>query len=106
MEQWQTELIEQLLATEVKEVEEGTRVYTSSKLYGDSRYHLLDKKYDGVQIEQINVEEKWGSRVLLREDEIPMVLKVMLGWWLEDARTKGVHEYEGQREDQLDDHPF
>ncbi len=85
MEQWQIEAIQQLLGTTVKEVEEGSRVYVSSKTYGDSRFHLLSKKYDGVQIEQTNIEEKWGSRVHLQGDEIPQVLKTLLTWYLEDV---------------------
>ncbi len=88
MEQWQLEALQALLETETKEVEEGSRVYVSSKTYGDSRFHLLSKKYDGIQIEQTNVDEKWGSRVQLQNDELPAALKTMLIWYLEGMRQQ------------------
>ncbi len=84
MEQWQMEAIQKLLAMEVREVEQGQRVYTSSGTYGSSRYHLIDKRYDGVQMEQVDIDEKWGKRVNLYTDEIPLVLKTLLTWYLED----------------------
>ena len=88
MEPWQLEILQKLLKTEVKEVEEGTRIYVSSKTYGDSRFHLLSKTYDVVQIEQTNIDEKWGSRIHLQSDEIPAVLKTLLAWYLEDVRAR------------------
>src|SRR5947209_19049031 len=85
MEHWQQEALQALLTTEVKHVEDGTRVYVSSKTYGDSRFHLLSKRYDGVQLEQTNIDEKWGSRVVLQADELPAVLKTLLSWYLEES---------------------
>jgi hypothetical protein len=100
MEQWQLEALQQLLVTEVHEVEEGCRVYLSSPTYGTSRYHLLDRRFDGVQIEQIEVDEKWSRRINLRDDELPALLKTLLSWYLEDERRKA----EAGSGD--DDHPF
>jgi hypothetical protein len=88
MEQWQVEAVRRLLETEVHEVEEGGRVYASSATYGISRYHLLDRRYDGVQIEQVDIDEKWSKRVNLWTDEIPMVLKTLLSWYLEDVQKE------------------
>jgi hypothetical protein len=88
MELWQQEALQALLETGIKEVEEGSRVYVSSKIYGDSRFHLVSKKGDGVQIEQTNTDEKWGSRVQLQADEIPAVLKTLLTWHLEEVKLK------------------
>jgi hypothetical protein len=102
MEQWQLEALQALLETQVKQVEE-TRVYTSSATYGNSRYHLIDKRYDGVQIEQINVDEKWGSRVLLQDDELPTVLKTLLTWYLDDVKER---EHSRRELGDLEDYPF
>jgi hypothetical protein len=91
MEQWQIDALTALLATEtkeVKEVEEGQRLYTSSASYGNSRYHLLERVYDGVQVEQVEVGEKWNKRVNLYSDEIPPVLKTLLTWYLEEVRQR------------------
>ena len=87
MEQWQIEALQALLAMETKQVEE-TRVYVSSKTYGDSRFHLLSRRYDGVQIEQTHIDEKWGSRVQLYTDEVPAVLRTLLSWYLEDVKQE------------------
>lgn len=101
MEQWQLEALQKLLETEVHEVEHGSRVYISSATYGTSRYHLVDRRFDGVQIEQIEVDEKWSRRVNLREDELPVLLKTLLSWYLEDVRSKAEAEASGD-----DDCPF
>ena len=82
-------------------MEYSTRVYTSSKTFGKSRYHLIDKKYDSVQIEQVNIDEKWGSRVILQSDELPALLKTLLMWYLEDAEKAATSELED-----LSDNPF
>ncbi|SRR6266571_5281361 len=102
MEQWQIEAIQKLLETDVKQVERK-RFYVSSQTYGDSRYHLIDKRHNGVQIEQTNIEEKWGSRINLQEDEVPAVLKVLLDWYLQDTRP--ISDEEGDPGD-LEAHPF
>ncbi len=106
MEQWQLEAIQSLLATETKEVEPGTggRVYVSSKTYGSSLYHLLDKRDDSVQVEQVDINEKWNKRINIYDDELAEVLKTLLTWYLGD-----VHEREQQGDVELgdlDDHPF
>ncbi len=102
MQPWQVEALEALLATETTEVEANSRVYTSSKTYGDSRFHLISKRYDGIQIEQTNIDDKWGSRVQLQSDEIPATLKTLLTWYLE---TKNPAQHPEDLGD-LDDHPF
>jgi hypothetical protein len=104
VEQWQIDAIQKLLVdTEVKQVERK-RFYISSQTYGDSRYHLVDRRHNGVQIEQTTIDEKWGSRVNLQEDEIPAVLKVLLTWYLEDISQS----QSNQEDDDLDleAHPF
>jgi hypothetical protein len=110
MEQWQHDALEALLATETKQVEEGTRVYVSSKTYGDSRFHLLSKKYDSIQIEQTNIDDKWGSRVNLQSDELPAVLGTLLTWYLEGVRPPSEEAAAGAGDDDLsdveDEHPF
>jgi hypothetical protein len=106
MEQWQLDALQALLETEeVTFVEANERAYISSEMYGKSRYHLVEQLYRrGIQIEQINSEEKWGSRVILQEDELPALLKVLLGWYMESQRpTENAPE---ESLGDLDDHPF
>lgn len=107
MEPWQLEALQALLSTETKQVEVG-RVYTSSQTYGDSRFHLLSKRYDGVQIEQTNIDDKWSSRVSFQTDELPAVLKTLLLWYLEEAqRRQEASAVPNQTAlDDLEDHPF
>ena len=93
---WQREALCRLLQTEVKEVEAGQRVYVSSQEYGKKRYHLLERVYDGVQIEQVETGEKWSKRVNFSTDEIPATLKTLLIWYLEDV----------WRQEQEEEHPF
>jgi len=111
MEQWQRDALEALLKTETKQVEEGTRVYVSSKTYGDSRFHLLSKKYDSIQIEQTNIDEKWGSRINLQSDALSAVLGTLLTWYLEGVRPRSPRSEETIPGDDdalgdLDEHPF
>ncbi len=114
MEQWQIDAIQALLETETKEVEAGQRLYTSSETYGNSRYHLLEKRYDGIQVEQVDIEEKWNKRVNLYSDEIPPILKTMLTWYLEGVRqrnetaatTPATSSDDDDSLGDLDDHPF
>lgn len=108
MEQWQLEALQALLATETKQVEDA-RVYTSSKTYGDSRFHLLSKRYRDILIEQTNIDDKWGSRVTVPMDELPAVLKTLLTWHLEDVQQKLQQALANPDEttlDELEDHPF
>ena len=51
-----------------------------------------------MQIEQLNIDEKWGSRTFLQEDEIKPFLKVLLQWYIDDATDDSLSD--------LDDHPF
>jgi hypothetical protein len=106
MEQWQIEAIENLLETKVNEVEQGQRVYTSSGTYGNSRYHLIDKRYDGVQVEQVDIDEKWSKRVNFYTDEIPAVLKAWLTWYLEEIRQKEQQPADDFLGDMDDSQPF
>ncbi len=109
MEQWQLDALQALLATETTQVEENRRVYVSSKTYGDSRFHLLSKKYDGIQIEQTNIDEKWGSRVNLQTDELPAVLNTLLIWYLDGVRPRSDETAVDLLEDELgdgDERPF
>ncbi len=99
MEQWQVEALHKLLEeTSVNEVEKGQRVYTSSSTYGSSRYHLLEKVHHGIQIEQLDIDEKWSKRLNFCVDELPVVLKTLFTWYLEEMQKSG--------DDDLDDHPF
>jgi hypothetical protein len=108
MEDWQREALAALLATKTTQVEEGTRIYVSSTTYGDSRYHLLSKKYDGIQLEQTNIEDKWGSRIHLQSDELPAVLGTLLIWYLEGVRPRSEEAAPGDDDSlgDLDEHPF
>jgi hypothetical protein len=108
MEQWQIDALQALLETETKEVEEGSRVYVSSKTYGDSRFHLLSKKYDSIQIEQTNVDEKYQNRVQLQNDELPAALKTMLIWYLDGIRQRNglAATPDDDALGDLDEHPF
>jgi hypothetical protein len=100
MEQQQFEVLQKLLEeTPLNEVEEGQRVYTSSSVYGSSRYHLLDKVHDGVQIEQMDIDEKWSKRINFCLDELPFVLKALLTWYLEAVQQQPINN-------DLDEHPF
>jgi predicted DNA-binding protein len=102
-------VFQQILAVETKEVEPGQRVYTSSPAYGNSRYHILEKRYDGLQIEQVDVEEKWNKRVNLYGDEKPALLKMLLIWHMEEARQQQETVMVAPPDDglpTLDDHPF
>jgi hypothetical protein len=68
---------------------------------------MVNKKYDGVQIEQTVVDDKWGSRVNLSDDELPGLLKTLLLWYFEAERKQ--QEYNKQQAaalGDLDDHPF
>lgn len=110
LEQWQLEALTALLATEVKEVEPGQRTYTSSAEHGNSRYHILERVYDGVQVEQMETGEKWNKRVNLYSDEVPAVLKTLLTWYLEEVRQRNEAAAGSSSEDDilgdLDAHPF
>ncbi len=108
MEPWQVEALQALLATEIKQVEEA-RVYTSSKTYGESRFHLLSKRYRDILIEQTNIDDKWSSRVTFPMDELPAVLKTLLTWYLEDVQRQQQEAPMAPDETALDDleeHPF
>ncbi len=83
-------VVQALLETKIQEVEEDQRVYISSGSYGNSRYHLLDKRYDGVQIEQVDTGEKWSKRINFSTDEIPVVLKTLLVWYLKGEKEKAL----------------
>lgn len=104
MEQWQIDALQKVLETQTKEVEAGQRVYTSSQTYGSSRYHLVEKRYDGVQIEQVDSEEKWNKRVNLYTDEIPVFLKTLLTWYLDDTQQRQQQQDDGLGD--LDDQLF
>jgi hypothetical protein len=85
MEQWQVEAVQRVLDTPATEMEPGQRVDISSGTYGTSRYHVVDKLYNGVHIEQVEIDEKWSKRVNLSADELPLVLKTLLTWYLEEV---------------------
>jgi hypothetical protein len=109
LEAWQIEAVQALLATPTNEVEGNQRVYISSETYGRSRFHLIDKRYDGVQVEQVDIEEKWGKRVNFSSDEVPHVLKTLLTWYLEERQQ--TQERKASTDDALgdlddDEHPF
>jgi hypothetical protein len=107
MEQWQVEALQKLLdETMVSEVEPGQRVYTSSTAYGPERYHLLDKLHNSMQIEQLEVDEKWSKRVTFYSDEVPFVLKALLVWHLEDVRKRQEALSSDGDAGDLDDQPF
>lgn len=107
MEDWQFEELKKLLETEVKELEPGKRIYTSTSTYGTGFYHMIDKRYDSVQIEQVDVDEKWNKRVNIYQDEQAALIKTLLLWYLEEHKPK--EKVEDSSDDalgDLDDHPF
>ena len=105
LEPWQAEELQALLALPTHQVEEGLRIYTSSRTYGTSRYHLIEKRYDGVQIEQIDSEEKWSKRLNLHEDELPAVLAALLRWHLDAVKPAYVTNPTPD-ESEEEEHPF
>lgn len=102
------DIVQTLLEIEIKEVEENQRVYVSPDVYGKSLYHLIDKKYDGIQIEQVDIDEKWGKRVNLSFDELPVVLATLLKWYGEklQAQQAAQSSFANDGFKDLDDHPF
>jgi hypothetical protein len=118
MEQWQQEALEALFEAQIQEVEEGQRVYVSSDEYGKSVYHLVEKRSNGIQIEQIDVDEKWSKRINFSSDELPAVLKTLLLWHLEavqeqqrlraEQQAPGAANLGGALDelDELDERPF
>jgi hypothetical protein len=114
MEQWLIDAIQGILGTSMIEVEEGQRVYSSSKNYGTSLYHLIDKRVDGIQIEQIDTDEKWSKRVILYDQEVLVLLKTLLIWHFEEVKERLDREAGKANDDflnddslgDLDDHPF
>jgi hypothetical protein len=104
MDQWRLDAIFALLEMDDVHFVEPTRAYLSSAIYGNSRYHMIDKLPSGsVQIEQTTIDEKWGSRVKVEHDELPSLLKVLLDWYLEGQRPTAAPE---ESLGDLDDHPF
>jgi hypothetical protein len=62
-----------------------------------------------IQIEQTNIEDKWGSRVNLQSDELPAVLATLLAWYLEGVRKQQETDAASMADDalgDLDEHPF
>jgi hypothetical protein len=110
LEPWKIEMLQQLLEANSTEVEVGQRVYISSEAYGNHRYHIVDRRYDGIQIEQLEMDEKWSKRMNFHRDEVPRLLKSLLTWYLEDMRKvpKGTSTTMSDVDDlgELDDHPF
>jgi len=86
-----------------QELEPGTRFYTSSEVYGKSRYHMIDKKGDGLQIEQTNIDEQWSKRVNFTSDEISRLLAVVAFLHVKELeKTLNQDDSLGS----LDDNPF
>jgi hypothetical protein len=113
-ENWQYDALVKLLDTPLKEMEPGKRFYFSSATYGSSLYHMLDRRYDTVQIEQVDIDEKWNKRVNLYQDEIPGVLAALLTWHLDavkeeleqQAKNPNAYLEDGDSLGNLDEHPF
>lgn len=105
MQRQQFEALQKLLEeTSLNEVEKGQRVYISSSTYGSSRYHLLDRLDNSVQIEQMDIDEKWSKRINLYLDELPFVLKALATWYLEVAQPSDDSDVDDLGD--LDEHPF
>jgi hypothetical protein len=105
MQPWPIEAIQVLLETKVSEVEEDQRVHTSSSTYGKSRSHLIEKRCDGIQREQVDADEKGSKRVTLYTDEISALLKTLLTWYLEDTQGEQARKQSSNDLGDLD-HPF
>ncbi|MBO0777224.1 MAG: hypothetical protein J2P37_00150 [Ktedonobacteraceae bacterium] len=118
LQDWQVKAIAQLMQTDLSVLEpDGSRVYVSSRTYGSSRYHIINQREDGIQVEQMNVDEKWPSRINVCADEIPAFVKTLLGWMLEALESERSQGYEptpfdgvmlrsSDLDDDLDDQPF
>ena len=83
----------------LQEVEAGYRVYVSDQVYGTSRFHVVSKKSDGIQIDQINIDEQWSKRINIPSGSLPAFLSIFLMWYLKTV------EMPAELGD-LDDHPF
>lgn len=112
-ENWQYDAVVNLLETPRKEVEPG-RVYTRSHYLGETVFHMVDRLSNGIQIEQIDVNDKWDKRVTLYDDEVTALAGSILSWHL--AQVKQELEYQAKKNGatpndddslgSLDDHPF
>jgi hypothetical protein len=112
MEQWQIDALMKLLeeAGISVNVADG-RVYLHSSVYGDTRYHMVSRAYDGdVVIDQIDMSEKYQQRVTLESQEVGPLLRALLLWYLErckpEEQTEQVSSSENDSLGNLDDHPF
>lgn len=104
---WQREALCCVLQTEVKELEADQRVYMSSEMYGNSRYHLVERRDDGIQLEQVDVGDRWNRRINFSQDEIPPLLKTLLLWYLKTVQPRRQHqEEEGDGLGDVEEHPF
>lgn len=109
MEQWQIDAVIRLFENEEtapKEIEEGQRVYTSSTAKGTDIYHMIDKLYNGVQIEQADINDKWNKRVSLYDKEVKILLVTLLRWHFADVQAELLKSVGDDALGDLDDHPF
>lgn len=108
LELWQVEEIIKLLATPLREGERGN-IITSTVAYGESLYHIIGNRFDSLQIDQIEVDEKYQQRIRLYPQEIAPLLKFLLLQYLEEHKPKEQRSDDFLSNDalgELDDHPF
>ncbi len=91
--------IENLLAllndapgVKAKEVEQDKRHYLRSESFGLTRYHIVEKTYSGVRIDQYD-ESKYPPRVDLPDDVQAALLEILLAWRMQTLIDKVKQKY-------------
>jgi hypothetical protein len=106
LQSWEIAAIEALGEIDVVYVEDR-RAYISSKIFGTSRFLLVEQHYnESIQLEQINDAEKGDSRVVIQVDELPCLLKVLLCWYLEARKPPSATAVAQEPLYDLDERPF
>lgn len=86
-EPWQMEVLHKLLQTKVKEVDEITHITTTIE-YGQRLHHLITNRCDCIQIDQVDVDEKYQQRIKLFAEEQAAILKTLLLWYFKEHEPK------------------
>lgn len=83
---------------------DNSRFYVRSNYYGNQRWHTVSRAArGGVQFDQHLMDNEWSKRVNFEYDELPQLIGVLAGWWLEDLKEEGK---EPPDSGDLDDNPF
>lgn len=95
------------LDSRATEVETGTRWYLAGPYHSEARFHTISMEWQGVQIDQTNVDDKYkqGVRVNFEEEEIPGLIKILLTAYAKNILEKDASKGKNSSED-IDDNPF